>query len=462
MAAMNGSRTLIEVSPGETRAATIDRDGRLIEFQIARIDRPSLIGGVYRGRVTRVEPGLGGAFVAIGADRDGFLPQAKGLHEGQAMTLQVIRDADGAKGPALTRRVALRGRYAEWTPARPGVVFSPGLGGGRRRAELAALAPGLVQDGEGIRIHAAAARVDDDAVAREVARLRQDWATLDAAARDAEAPATLVEPPSLIATILRDSDSGDVTVDDRGAYRRAETLITATMPDRQGGLHRHDAREPIFEAHGIADDVAALCERIVSIPRGVRLTFDTTEALTAIDVDSAAGGRGASDDAILKTNIAALSEIVRQIRLRNLSGLIVIDFISMRRRTSNTRLVQAARKAFRHDPQQVDVLGLTGAGLLEVTRRRGAPPLDRYLLQRGPARPPPAASACAILRDAARAGGGAMPEVHAAPEIIAALQGPFSDALEQLNRRLGQAVILNSIPGKVDWEVTSHRGRRNP
>ena len=154
---MNGSRVLIEVSPGETRAATLGQDGRLVEFQIDRIDGPCLIGGVYRGRVTRIEAGA--AFVATGANRDGFLRHAKGLHEGQAVTVQVIRDAAGAKGPALTARVVLTGRYVAWTPGRAGIAFSPRLGGGRRRAELAALAPGLVTDGEGIRIRAAAARV---------------------------------------------------------------------------------------------------------------------------------------------------------------------------------------------------------------------------------------------------------------------------------------------------------------
>ena len=123
--------TLIEVSPGETRAATMD--GRLVEFQIDRKDRPSLIGGIYRGRVTRVEGGVGGAFVAIGMAREGFLRHGKGLHEGQAMTVQVIRDADGAKGPALSARIALSGRYVGWTPSRPGIVYSPRLGGGRRR-----------------------------------------------------------------------------------------------------------------------------------------------------------------------------------------------------------------------------------------------------------------------------------------------------------------------------------------
>jgi len=447
--------TLIEVSPGETRAATMD--GRLVEFQIDRKDRPSLIGGVYRGRVTRVEGGVGGAFVAIGMAREGFLRHGKGLHEGQAMTVQVIRDADGAKGPALSARIALSGRYVGWTPSRPGIVYSPRLGGGRRRAELKELAPGLVSDGEGVVILAAAARVEDDAVARDIRRLRQEWAALDRAAKDAAAPAALIEPPSLIARILRDGGDGVVVIDDRASYRGAESMIAATMPDRV--LQRHDSKEPIFDAYGVGDEIAAVSARIVTVPRGARLTFDATEALMAIDVDSAAGG-GRGEDAILKTNIAALAEVAHQIRLRNLSGLIVIDFISMRRRASNTRLLQAARKAFWRDPQQVDVLGISAAGLLEVTRRRHAPPLDSYLLQRGPAQQTPAAAACEILREALRGGGGTMPQLYAAPDIVATLQGPFSDALAQVNRRLGQDMTLHRVPGKVDWEITMQRGRR--
>jgi ribonuclease G len=456
MAGVTGMRTLIEVSPGETRAATVDQ--RLVEFQIDRKDRPSLIGGIYRGRVTRIEPGLGGAFVAIGTAREGFLRHGKGLHEGQAVTMQVIRDADGAKGPALTTRIALTGRYVGWTPSRPGSVYSPRLGGGRRTAELEALAPNLVSDGEGIVFRAAAVRVKDDVVARETVRLRQEWAALEVAARDAVAPATLIEPPSLIARILRDGGDDGVIIDDRASYNAALSMIAATMPDRV--LYRHDTTEPIFDAYGMADEIAAVSARIVTVPRGARLTFDATEALMAIDVDSAAGGRGVAEDAILKTNIAALAEVARQIRLRNLSGLIVIDFISMARRASNTRLLQAAKKAFRRDPQQVDVLGISAAGLLEVTRRRHAPPIDSYLLQRGPAQQTPEAAACEILRDALRSSGGAMPQLFAAPDIIAALQGPFSDALAQVNRRLGQDMALNRVPGKVDWEITTQRGRR--
>jgi Rne/Rng family ribonuclease len=449
-------RTLIEVSPGETRAATVDQ--RLVEFQIVRIDRPSLIGGIYRGRVTRVEAGLGGAFVAIGAAREGFLRHGKGLHEGQAITVQVIRDADGTKGPALNARVVLTGRYVGWTPGRPGIVYSPRLGSGRRRAELEALAPGLVSDAEGISIRAAAARVEDDVVVAEISRLRGEWAALESAAKDAASPATLIEPLSLIARILRDGNDDAVVIDDRASHRDAQTMIAATMPDRV--LHRHDAKEPIFDAYGIADEVATVSSRIVSVPRGARLTFDATEALMAIDVDSAAGGRGIAEDAILRTNIDALAEVARQVRLRNLSGLIVIDFISMRRRASNTRLLQAAKKAFRRDPQQVDVLGISAAGLLEVTRRRHAPPLDSYLLERGPAQPTPESAACDILREALRSAGGTMPQVDAAPDIIAALQGPFGDALAQVNRRLGQELTLHPVPGKVGWKMTMQRGRR--
>ena len=122
---------LAEISPGETRIALVDGTGQLIELRIERIDRTSLVDGIYRGRVRRVEPGLEGAFVDFGAGMEGFLRRHKGLHEGQAITVQVSRDGSGSKGPALSDRIVLHGRYLDWTPSRPGVVYAARLGGGR-------------------------------------------------------------------------------------------------------------------------------------------------------------------------------------------------------------------------------------------------------------------------------------------------------------------------------------------
>lgn len=449
-----------EVSPGETRIALTDGKGRLVELRIERIDRPSMVDGVYRGRVRRVEPGLDGAFVDFGAGVEGFLRRHKGLHEGQAITVQVSRDGSGSKGPALSDRIALPGRYLVWTPARPGIVYSKRLGGGRERARLETVMPAILQEGEGVAVRAAAANIDDAVIALEAERLRAAWRALSESAPVAAVPDVLVAPPSLLARTLRDVESGDTAIDDRLALREALTLVDDHMPDRQGRVHLHADTVPIFEAHGIADAIEGVCDRIVSLPGGARLTFDTAEALTAIDIDSGAGGRGSSDGASLKTNLAVLPEVARQIRLRNISGLIVVDFISVKRKDARAQFLQAVRQAFRHDPLQVDVLDLTVAGLVELTRRRMSPPLDDLLRRRATATAAPEAVACAILRAAQRLKGPGVPCATASPEVAELLEdGPFAPALAAVNRRLGQPLRFDRSGSAGEWEIAMRPGK---
>jgi ribonuclease G len=384
------------------------------------------------------------------------LSRDRGVHEGQGVIVQVSRDAGGAKGPALTDRPSVVGRYLALTPAQSGVTFSPRLGQGRRRAQLEALMAGI--DGsDGLAVRAAASHVNDDAVAGEAASLRREWTAIEQAASEGQAPAVLASPPDLIARVLRDREGGGVAIDDPRAFRAAETLVRGTMPDRRGALRRHDGPEPIFEAYGVADAVSEVCARVVTMASGARLIIDPVEAFTAIDIDSGAGGRQPPDDAALKTNLAVLPEVARQIRLRNISGLIVVDFISMRRKAMRAQFMQAARRAFRGDPVQVDVLGMTAAGLLEITRRRRAPPLEAYLIARQSPAPTSRAAACAVLRDTLRRTGPGRPTVIAAPPIIAALQGPLAPALAETERRLGQPLTLRPAPDRQDWEIILER-----
>ncbi len=453
---------LAEISPGETRIALVDGTGQLIELRIERIDRPSLVDGIYRGRVRRVEPGLDGAFVDFGTGMEGFLRRHKGLHEGQAITVQVSRDGSGSKGPALSDRIVLHGRYLDWTPSRPGVVYAARLGGGRERARLESLMPDVLREGEGVSVRAAAAYVDDSAITHEADRLRAAWQQVEAIVPEATVPGILVPAPSLLVRTLRDVESGDVVIDDRQALREARTLVDDHMPDRQGRVQLHAEPVPIFEAHDIADAVEGICDRVVTLPGGARLTFDSAEALTAIDVDSAgSGGRGPSDSASLKINMAVLPEVARQIRLRNISGLIVVDFISVKRKDARAQFLQAVRRSFRDDPLQVDVLDLTVAGLVELTRRRMAPPLQDQLRQRISSTASPAATACAILRAALRLKGPGVPCAVMSPDVAALLEGgSFAPALAAVNKQLGQPIRIARSSGGEDWEVAMRTGNQ--
>jgi ribonuclease G len=451
-----------EVSPGEKRVAIVDAEGRLVELFVERIDRPEEEGGIHLGRVTRVERSLNGAFVALGETADGFLRGAKGLHEGQSVLVQVTRDASGGKGPTLTDKPSIVGRYLALTPSRSGTTFSARLGNGRRRAELEALADRLrsiaCPTDEGLAVRGAAAFASDEEMAEEATRLRGDWARLRELSEQSKAPSVLAPAPGLIARVLRDRERGAVIIDDPQAFRDAERLVRERMPDRRGRLQRHNDQAPLFEALGLADEIDGICDRIVHLKGGVRLTIDPVEALTAIDVDSGAGGRRASEDAILRTNLAVLPEIARLVRLRNISGLIVVDFISMQRKATRAQFMQSARRAFRSDPMQVDVMGMTAAGLLELTRRRGAPPLHDILMGPATAAPTADTAACAILRAALRLTGPGHPVVRATPPVIAALGGALATARAEVDRRLGQPLLLQSDPAQRDWDVTMERG----
>ena len=449
---------LFEVSPGETRAAIVDADGNLLELLVERIDRPEQEGGIHLGRVTKVEPSLGGAFIALGAGEDGFLRRSKGLHEGQSIIVQVTRETSGMKGPTVTDKPSMVGRYLALTPSRSDTTYSGRLGSGRRRAEIEALEDRLNEAaGAGVAVRASAAYASDDEILAEAARLAKEWAAIEAAASENRVPSVLAPPPGLIARILRDREGGEVVIDDPRVSRDIETMVRDRMPDRRGTIRRHDGRRPLFEAQGIAEAVEGVCDRIVTLPRGARLIIDPVEALTAIDVDSGAGGKRAADDAILRTNLAVLPEVARQIRLRNLSGLIVIDFISMRRKAIRAQFMQSARRAFRHDPMQVDVMGMTAAGLLELTRRRGGAPLHDLLVRRAAASPVAATASCAALRAILRLTGPGRPVIVAAPTIIAALEGPLAAARAEVDRRMGQPIELRADALRRDWEAILER-----
>lgn len=452
---MKDGTIAIEVSPGETRAALVGSDQRLIEFHIDRLGRQSLLDGVYLGRVRHIEPAHSGAFVEITNGVTGFLNQSKGLTQGQAIIVQVMRDASGDKGPTLTRRPVIRGRYLAITPDGAELSFAKDLGAGREKARLEEIAPGLARDGYGLSIRPAAAFAENEAVQEEAGRLYSAWAEISEVADSASAPALLSPPPNVIVRLLRDrATKGEIIIDDRETFRETLMVVQNFMPDLYGLVRQHESTEPIFDALGIADEVDMLSNRIAPIPHGGQLTIDSLEALTAIDVDrGAASGSGSREDAILTFNVGALAEAARQIRLRNIAGLIVIDLISMRDKAKKNVLLQAARKAFRNDPIPSDVLGLTAAGLLEITRRRAGSPLSEWLNEPSPTQHDAGAEACAAMRAALREGGTGVLTIGAAARIIKQMEGPLRSALNAVNRKLGRDLILRPDPSRTGFDL---------
>ncbi len=448
---------VIEVSPGETRVAVTDRNGDLIAFEVERLGAESLVGTVCLGRVTRVDQGAGGAFVEVGLGEAAFLPRAKGVHEGQSLIVQVSRDAWRDKGPALTMHPTLAGKYLVLRPGDPGLRWPRGKrGAGKEQA--AALEQEIAAD-EGVTVRTGAARAEAGLVTAELTALRERWAAVEAAAKAASGPTLLFRSPGLARQVLRDwVVTGQVVTDDRRlAAELAADPATGDFADR---ITFHMGNEPVFAAAGVDDAIDDALAQRVPLPGGGSLVIDTLEALTAIDVNlGGAEGRRLTEDAIFRGNRNAAAAAARQVMLRNIAGLIVIDFVSMRNKANRRKLAEAVRGAFRDDRAAVDVLGMTPAGLVEVTRqRRGRPLADIMLVP--PERTPrlrPEAAACAALRAALRRLGAGRPVLRCAPEVAAALEGTLRPALDETSRRLGRALELRPDPGCADFEIVLER-----
>jgi len=449
---------LVDVSPGEVRAAWLDEETLLQRFEMERISMPSLVGGIYLGRVTAVEKNMDAAFLDIGVSDGALLRRAKDVTEGQRLCVQVTHDAGTLKGPTVTRHPAMVGRTLSFRADQHGIQWSRNLGKGRARAGLEKALAGILPRKGGFTVRSAAAEDGAEGVAAEMERLAARWAEIEALARAAKGPGELVPPVALLERVLRDhAGGGDIVIDDRLAFAAAKRSDWVAAGGLKRALKPYDRAEPLFEAAGVADQLADAVGRIVPLAGGGNLVFDRTEAMTVIDVNLGdAAHRPPRDDAALSLNQAAAAAIGRHIRVRNLSGLIAVDFISMRNKAHRNRLVADMRRRLAGDRVASDVLGITAGGVMEITRQRAGRPLAEFY-EAPPAptpRPHPHAAACHGLRHALRLTGAGRPVMRADPAILAALEGPLAPALEETGRRLGQPLVLVAEPGRMEPDLT--------
>ena len=450
--------TLIEVSPGEIRAARLDEEGNLLDLTIERIHEKTLVGGIYAGRIKRIEKGMDAAFVDIGLEELALLNKAKGLSEGENLIVQITRDARDGKGPGVTKNPSLLDRYLAYMPGRRGLNWARAVGKGRDRARLEDFMSEFLDGREGYSVRGAAVAASGGALKSAIDKLEQRWEELQAAHKADSSPRCLEEPMGLIARLMRDAGAGArFAIDDRQAYLAAERDAKSTMTDLVDGLLFYKGKEPLFEEEEVDDQIDSALNRTMFIPGGGTLVFDSTEAMTVVDVNMADGGKH-GDDAIFQVNRRAAEMVARQVMLRNISGLIVIDFISMKNKGRAKKLTEILRGLFRDDTRHTDVLGLTAAGLMEITRQREGKSLEaQLLLPRYPVIEPRAeAQACAVLRHALRLTGAGKPTAYASQPVIDVLTGPLAEGLAETSRRLGQDLILKEgedlVPPQVEME----------
>lgn len=383
---------LCTVSAQATRTALL-QDGGVVEIMIEPAAAATLIGNVYLGRVTKVLAGMGACFVEIGEERAGFLPLPKGesasdkpapvIHDGAALLVQVVKDAQGGKGAELTLDIALPGRQLVYAPRQAGVVFSRRLTDEAEKQRLAAALASFAQPGEGFILRTAAQGATLEDMARDAVWLRAAWADIESSLGKAKPPRCLWRDLSPLARVLRDRGHDGLTrvlTDDPAAQQAAQDYCRRFMPGLADRIKGDTGDIPLFERFAVDEAIAAALQPRVPLPSGGFLLIEPTQALTAIDVNTGRHvGQNSPAQTMLGTNLEAAAEVARQVRLRNLSGLIVVDFVHMHSSDHQARVLDALRQAFTDDPLFVRIGGFTELGLLEIARRRTRPPLYETL-----------------------------------------------------------------------------------
>jgi ribonuclease G len=468
---------LIAAGPGELRGLLVE-DGRACELRIVRDGEGGRVGDIHLGRVVKILPALPAALVEIGLDRPAFLSAedavgaapagkrdsgiATWLTEGQSVLVQVIREAQGDKAVSVRMRPRLVGRLLTLTPMRPKIVL-PRAADAEAGQRVTASIEGFLAEGQGAILGSGALKVAPEKLQAELTALQARWEALQLRARETTPPARLAGgaggEAGLVGQLL-DAFAAlppdRIVIDDRATLATARLLLARQPPDPLPLLVLHDGAENIFEGYGVADELAAALSTRVVLPGAGTLIIETTAAMTVIDVDGgdAVTGRGDPRAAVLGVNLAAAEAAVRQIRLRNLAGAIVIDFVSMERRGDRERVGAALRQALAGDPTEPQILGWTRLGHVELTRRRRHKPLAEILFER-PADGAPVKSALTTaleaLREAARQAAhfpARAPTLIVHPTVAAALAGAAAAGRRQLEASLARAVMIVSDPAR--------------
>ena len=385
---------LISVDVGEQRVAILE-DDRVAEVYLERPERRSIAGNIYLGEVDNVLPGMEAAFVEIGLEKNGFLyvdeivgPELEGrkgarkiqdlIKRGQTILVQAVKDPMKSKGARLTTEISLPGRFLVYVPNGDGSGVSRRLEDAER-ARLKEIVKNLDPKGGGIIVRTAAEGASAEDIERDLVFLQRLWKTIQAKTKTAEAPALVYEEAELPLRIVRDLFAGDFVgaqIDDDRTHRRIVSYLKKTSPHMVERVHRYREKLPVFEALGVDAEILSTLDRRVDLPSGGYLVFDYAEAFTVIDVNTGrfVGSRGKSaqgrlEDTIVKNNLEAVKEVVRQLRLRDIGGIIVIDFIDMSNPKNRATVEEALRTELERDRTKTYVVEISPLGLVEMTRQ---------------------------------------------------------------------------------------------
>lgn len=356
---------IVSHKDSETCAAVII-DGELEAIYNSSTDNPRLVGNIYKGRVKNFLPGMRAAFVDIGRDKNVFLQtnSAQKFHTEQNVLLQIEKDAVGTKGARATLNISLAGRLLIFLPTLGYIGVSNKIRGVERE-RLHALAKKIRPTDAGLIVRTAAEGCDEETLLNDLAQLQKLWAKILERNSKRKPPALLYTDNDLIEKLIREEFTNDteIIVDNVKIFRR----LTELVPEEKISLY--DGSAQIFEAFGVADELDKLNRRELTLPGGGQIVFDKTEALTAIDVNTRKFiGRNDFDETILKTNLEAAELILKQLKLRDLGGIIIVDFIDMESDAHKKILMDFLRERAQLDRNKTKIVDMTPLGLVEITR----------------------------------------------------------------------------------------------
>ncbi|MFO1350112.1 MAG: Rne/Rng family ribonuclease, partial [Gammaproteobacteria bacterium] len=381
----------------ELRVALVDGQ-KLYDLDIETPSREQKKANIYKGRVTRVEPSLEAAFVDYGAERHGFLPFKEitrdyldsdsgrssirdSLKEGQELVVQIDKEERGTKGAALTTFISLAGRYLVLMPNNPRAGGVSRRIEGDDRQEMRDLMASLnVPDGMGMIVRTAGVGRSAEELQWDLDYLIKVWEAIQTASAQKKAPFLIYQESDIIIRAMRDylrADVGEIFMDNPEVYQRARDFVQQVMPYNLNKLKLYQDITPLFTRFQIESQIETAYEHAVTLPSGGSIVIDYTEALVSIDINSARATKGADiEETALNTNLEAAEEIARQVRLRDVGGLIVIDFIDMESARNQREVENRLRDALKMDRARVQVGRISRFGLLEMSRQRLRPPLD--------------------------------------------------------------------------------------
>lgn len=468
------------VTPYETRVA-VREDGALVELLVERSRERSVVGSLFKGRISRVLPGMQAAFVNIGLERDAFLyvddvaegleediepgeltetvPIQDLLREGQEILVQITRELGSAKGPRATSHITIPGRYLVLLPGSNHIGVSRRIIDQAERERLRALLADIPHSG-GVIVRTAGEGCERADFQADLAVLESMWRHILKRASEVGAPCLIHRDLDLVLRAARDLTGPNLAefwVDDPDAYQRVLEFLDRLQPELTSRVKLYRRQVDIFDAFGIETELQQVLQPKVWLRSGGSVVINQTEALVAIDVNTGRYVGGADlEDTVWQTNLEAAKEVARQLRLRNLGGIIVVDFIDMEKEEHRTELLEVLRAELSRDRARFLIGPVGPFGLVQLTRKRTERSLERVMTRACPTcdglgRVKAPETVClelrrALLAEAARTEASEL-TVRAHPEIVRVLTGELRGILEELRERYGLSVRIFEAPG---------------